>query len=77
MIQSVPITVTDQIRLWEDERRRLALCSAAVYSSFESEKEYFGLKGYVNSQGLPMQVSKVIYLIFGILVKNIGIKVFL
>uniref|UniRef100_A0A0R3S619 General transcription factor IIH subunit 4 n=1 Tax=Elaeophora elaphi TaxID=1147741 RepID=A0A0R3S619_9BILA len=50
--QSVPITVADQIRLWEDERRRLVFCNAAVYSSFESEKEYFGLKGYVNSQDI-------------------------
>uniref|UniRef100_A0A0R3R0U6 General transcription factor IIH subunit 4 n=1 Tax=Brugia timori TaxID=42155 RepID=A0A0R3R0U6_9BILA len=52
MIQSVPITVVDQIQLWEDERRRLTFCSAAVYSSFESEKEYFGLKGYVISQNI-------------------------
>ncbi|CAG9537537.1 unnamed protein product [Cercopithifilaria johnstoni] len=54
VIQSVPITVADQIRLWEDERRRLVFCNAAVYSSFESEKEYFGLKAYVNSQGILM-----------------------
>ncbi|KAL3982178.1 Transcription factor Tfb2 family protein [Acanthocheilonema viteae] len=52
VIQSVPTTVADQIRLWEDERRRLVLCNAAVYSSFESEKEYYGLKGYVDSQGI-------------------------
>ncbi|VBB26182.1 unnamed protein product [Acanthocheilonema viteae] len=43
VIQSVPTTVADQIRLWEDERRRLVLCNAAVYSSFESEKEYYGI----------------------------------
>uniref|UniRef100_A0A1I8EFU3 General transcription factor IIH subunit 4 n=1 Tax=Wuchereria bancrofti TaxID=6293 RepID=A0A1I8EFU3_WUCBA len=52
MIQSVPITVADQIQLWEDERRRLTFCNATVYSSFESEKEYFGLKGYVISQNI-------------------------
>uniref|UniRef100_A0A915Q5C8 General transcription factor IIH subunit 4 n=1 Tax=Setaria digitata TaxID=48799 RepID=A0A915Q5C8_9BILA len=43
IIQSLPITVVDQIRLWEDERRRLSFYSAAVYSSFESEKEYLGI----------------------------------
>ncbi|VDK81979.1 unnamed protein product [Litomosoides sigmodontis] len=52
VIHSVPITVADQIRLWEDERQRLVLYNAAVYSSFESEKEYFGLKVHVNSQGI-------------------------
>ncbi|EJD76097.1 transcription factor Tfb2 family protein, variant [Loa loa] len=59
MIQSVPITVADQIRLWEDERRRLMFCNAAVYSSFESEKEYFGLKGYVSSQGILLWCDDV------------------
>lgn len=56
MIRSVPITVADQIRLWEDERRRLIFYSAVVYSSFESEKEYFVLKGYVDSQGMSADV---------------------
>ncbi|KAF8374632.1 hypothetical protein PRIPAC_81061 [Pristionchus pacificus] len=34
----IPITVSDQIRLWEDERKRLIYQEAALYSSFESEK---------------------------------------
>lgn len=64
VIHSVPITVADQIRLWEDERRRLVLCNAAIYSSFESEKEYFGLKGHVTSQGISTEVCKIIYTTF-------------
>ncbi|VDN02741.1 unnamed protein product [Thelazia callipaeda] len=47
IIESVPITVTDQIQLWEDEKQRLTFSDAAVYSSFDSEEEYFTLKEYV------------------------------
>ncbi|GMT24388.1 hypothetical protein PFISCL1PPCAC_15685, partial [Pristionchus fissidentatus] len=36
----IPITVSDQIRLWEDERKRLLYQDATLYSGFESEKEY-------------------------------------
>ncbi|VDK67193.1 unnamed protein product [Onchocerca ochengi] len=59
VIQSLPITVADQIRLWEDERRRLEFCSAAVYSSFESENEYLALKEYVNSQAILLWCDDV------------------
>lgn len=36
----IPVTVSDQIRLWEDERKRLLYQDATLYSSFESEREY-------------------------------------
>ncbi|OZC09991.1 Transcription factor tfb2 [Onchocerca flexuosa] len=59
VIQSLPLTVADQIRLWEDERRRLEFCNAIVYSSFESENEYLGLKEYVNSQAILLWYDDV------------------
>ncbi|MCP9265991.1 TF2H4 [Dirofilaria immitis] len=59
VMQSLPITVADQIRLWEDERRRLIFCNAAIYSSFESESEYLGLKEYVSSQAILLWYDDV------------------
>lgn len=58
-IQSVPVNIADQIRLWEDERQRLTFYDAAVYSSFHTEKEYFSLKEYVTSHGIMLWCDDV------------------
>ncbi|VDN36985.1 unnamed protein product [Gongylonema pulchrum] len=54
MIQCVPISIADQLRLWEDERQRLTFHDAAIYSSFNSEDEYYSLKNYAISQGIML-----------------------
>ncbi|MFH4979894.1 hypothetical protein AB6A40_006603 [Gnathostoma spinigerum] len=51
-IQCVPVTVADQIRLWEDERKRLTFREATMYSTFESEAEYVGVKGFAKAEGI-------------------------
>ncbi|GMR47943.1 hypothetical protein PMAYCL1PPCAC_18138, partial [Pristionchus mayeri] len=46
----IPITVSDQIRLWEDERKRLLYQDATLYSSFESEREYQDVLSFAESE---------------------------
>ncbi|KJH47936.1 hypothetical protein DICVIV_05956 [Dictyocaulus viviparus] len=41
-LNSLPITVADQIRLWEDERRRMTFTEATLYSTFEDGSEFVG-----------------------------------
>uniref|UniRef100_A0A8R1DRD9 General transcription factor IIH subunit 4 n=1 Tax=Caenorhabditis japonica TaxID=281687 RepID=A0A8R1DRD9_CAEJA len=49
-INCLPITVADQIRLWEDERHRMDLRDAYIYSHFESEDEFFGVRDFAQQQ---------------------------
>ncbi|VDK53172.1 unnamed protein product [Anisakis simplex] len=58
-IQCVPVTVADQIRLWEDERHRLVFSDSALYSTFESEREYVGVKEYARSQDILLWFDDV------------------
>lgn len=58
-LQCVPITVADQIHLWEDERHRLTFTDAVIYSTFESEREYIGVKEYANSEGILLWYDNV------------------
>ncbi|KAF1756180.1 hypothetical protein GCK72_012633 [Caenorhabditis remanei] len=51
-INCLPITVADQIRLWEDERRRMDLKDAYIYSHFESEDEFQGVCDYAQERGI-------------------------
>ncbi|KAK6021273.1 hypothetical protein OSTOST_13052, partial [Ostertagia ostertagi] len=39
-LNCLPVTVADQIRLWEDERRRLTFTEATLYSTFEGDTEF-------------------------------------
>lgn len=59
VIHCVPVTVADQIRLWEDERHRLVFFDSALYSTFESEREYVGVKEYTRSQGYFLRFSQI------------------
>lgn len=36
------LKVADQIRLWEDERKRLTFTEATLYSAFEGDPEFIG-----------------------------------
>ncbi|CAB70230.2 General transcription factor IIH subunit 4 [Caenorhabditis elegans] len=51
-VNCLPITVADQIRLWEDERRRMNLKDAYIYSHFESEDEFHGVCEYARQQNI-------------------------
>lgn len=68
--QAVPVTVVDQIRLWEDERRRLTFTDAVIYSSFESEKEYNGVKDYAKTEGNLKLISLVVHHLHTLLIIN-------
>uniref|UniRef100_A0A915BEV8 General transcription factor IIH subunit 4 n=2 Tax=Parascaris univalens TaxID=6257 RepID=A0A915BEV8_PARUN len=59
VIHCVPVTVADQIRLWEDERHRLVFFDSALYSTFESEREYIGVKEYTRSQDILLWFDDV------------------
>uniref|UniRef100_F1L5B4 General transcription factor IIH subunit 4 n=1 Tax=Ascaris suum TaxID=6253 RepID=F1L5B4_ASCSU len=59
VIHCVPVTVADQIRLWEDERHRLVFFDSALYSTFESEREYVGVKEYTRSQDILLWFDDV------------------
>uniref|UniRef100_A0A914UX75 General transcription factor IIH subunit 4 n=1 Tax=Plectus sambesii TaxID=2011161 RepID=A0A914UX75_9BILA len=50
--QLIPITVADQIRLWELERDRLRFHPAVLYSTFESEQDYSGLTNFSTKEGI-------------------------
>ncbi|VDP23291.1 unnamed protein product [Heligmosomoides polygyrus] len=43
--------VSDQIRLWEDERRRLTFSDAALYSAFEGDSEFVGVRDFSQGEG--------------------------
>ncbi|CAB3405971.1 unnamed protein product [Caenorhabditis bovis] len=51
-LNCLPITVADQIRLWEDERKRMVLNDAYMYSTFESEQEFFGVRDFAAAEGI-------------------------
>ncbi|CAI5448812.1 unnamed protein product [Caenorhabditis angaria] len=51
-LNCLPITVADQIRLWEDERKRMDLKDAYMYSTFESDDEYFGVRNFAQQEGI-------------------------
>uniref|UniRef100_A0A1I7UIJ4 General transcription factor IIH subunit 4 n=2 Tax=Caenorhabditis tropicalis TaxID=1561998 RepID=A0A1I7UIJ4_9PELO len=51
-VNCLPITVADQIRLWEDERRRMDLKDAYVYSHFESDDEFHGVCQFATQRGI-------------------------
>ncbi|CAD6198116.1 unnamed protein product [Caenorhabditis auriculariae] len=58
-LNCLPVTVSDQIRLWEDERRRLNLTDSVLYSTFESENEFIGVRDFAASEGILMWADSV------------------
>ncbi|TKR92562.1 hypothetical protein L596_007191 [Steinernema carpocapsae] len=50
----VPITVADQILLWEEERRRITHYPCLMYNMFDSEREYRDVKGFASNQGFVL-----------------------
>jgi transcription initiation factor TFIIH subunit 4 len=48
----LPITVVDQIRLWEMERNRLTFRSCCLYSNFNNEEQYSDIKKYSERIGV-------------------------
>ncbi|KAL7071324.1 hypothetical protein ACQ4LE_009127 [Meloidogyne hapla] len=42
----IPVTVTDQIYLWEQERRRFTCAEGTLYSAFDSEAEFVTFRDF-------------------------------
>lgn len=57
-VNCLPITVADQIRLWEDERRRMDLKDAYIYSHFESEDEFHGVCDFAERRGILLWANQ-------------------
>ncbi|PIO67946.1 hypothetical protein TELCIR_10288 [Teladorsagia circumcincta] len=51
-LNCLPVTVSDQIRLWEDERRRLTFTDATLYSTFEGDSEFIGVRDFSMREGI-------------------------
>ncbi|KIH68548.1 hypothetical protein ANCDUO_01116 [Ancylostoma duodenale] len=51
-LNCLPVTVADQIRLWEDERKRLTFTEATLYSAFEGEPEFIGVRDFSLREGI-------------------------
>lgn len=51
-LNCLPVTVSDQIRLWEDERRRLTFSDATLYSAFEGDSEFVGVRDFSQREGI-------------------------
>ncbi|KAK0426207.1 hypothetical protein QR680_009585 [Steinernema hermaphroditum] len=50
----VPITVADQIMLWEEERKRLSFFPSMMYNAFDSEREYQEVKAFATRSGVVL-----------------------
>ncbi|PAV91738.1 hypothetical protein WR25_09245 [Diploscapter pachys] len=59
----LPITVADQIRLWEDERKRLVFDNATFYSTFESEKQYTDLRDFAQKEEILLWADNKMMLV--------------
>ena len=46
---SIPPTITDQIRLWEQERDRFQFTEGVLYNQFLSQADYETVKNYAVS----------------------------
>ncbi|VDM52994.1 unnamed protein product [Angiostrongylus costaricensis] len=51
-LNCLPVTVADQIRLWEDERRRMTFTDATLYSTFEGDPEFVGVRDFSLREGI-------------------------
>ncbi|KHJ77881.1 hypothetical protein OESDEN_22499, partial [Oesophagostomum dentatum] len=51
-LNCLPVTVADQIRLWEDERKRLTFTEATLYSAFEGDSEFAGVRDFSLREGI-------------------------
>ncbi|CAJ0601998.1 unnamed protein product [Cylicocyclus nassatus] len=51
-LNCLPVTVADQIRLWEDERKRLTFTEATLYSAFEGDSEFIGVRDFSLREGI-------------------------
>ena len=49
MSARVPPTITDQIRLWEQERDRFQFTEGVLYNQFLSQADYETVKNYASS----------------------------
>ncbi|CAJ0935902.1 unnamed protein product, partial [Mesorhabditis belari] len=57
-LHCVPITVAEQIQLWEEERRRLKFQDAVLYSGFDSAREYEGVKQYAEENEILLHSNE-------------------
>merc|ERR1712025_284608 len=52
MSAQVPPTITDQIRLWEQERDRFVFTEGVLYNQFLSQADYDTVKNYADQLGV-------------------------
>ena len=48
---SIPPTITDQIKLWEQERDRFVFTDGVLYNQFLSQADYETVKNYADGLG--------------------------
>ena len=53
----LPPTVSDQIRLWEQERDRFTFSEGVLYNQFLSNADYDTVKNYAEQQGENTQFT--------------------
>ena len=51
VIATIPPTITDQIRLWEQERDRFTFTDGVLYNQFLSHADYETVKNYADGLG--------------------------
>ena len=51
VIANIPPTITDQIRLWEQERDRFTFTDGVLYNQFLSHADYETVKNYADGLG--------------------------
>lgn len=50
----LPVTVTDQIRLWERERNRVVADAGSLYTDFTSQADFELVRNYAKESGVML-----------------------
>jgi transcription initiation factor TFIIH subunit 4 len=54
---AIPLTVIDQIKLWEIERNRLTYTESVLYNQFLSQRDYELVRDYAQDIGVLVHSS--------------------
>ncbi|KAF5327195.1 hypothetical protein D9619_004975 [Psilocybe cf. subviscida] len=73
----LPVTVQDQIRLWELERNRLKSQEGYLYTAFASQADYEFLVNYANQLGVVIWENAAKRCFFGSMEGHANIKAFI
>ena len=55
---TLPLTIVDQIKLWENERNRFIFTEGVLYSQFHSQADFEVLRDYALSIGVLTWLSE-------------------